>query len=99
PRCAQHLAIWGFRTLAEAHKLFGDRNQRPINRLGFSNAISTVSRTAPARRLYPPRSWRKHGGVLALAFTPLRAGDVLEGCALTRSRTKPNLWRSDRGCG
>src|SRR6266516_1799887 len=62
--------------------------------MGFMDVIPAVSRTIAVGRLYPSGGGSQHGGVLALAFAPLWAGDVLERCSLARPRAEPNVCRS-----
>ena len=68
--------------LAQAHELPGDGDQRADHRVGLARAVSSVPGSDAAGGVHAPRRGREHGGLLALALPALRAGDVLEGCAL-----------------
>src|SRR2546421_11438118 len=62
--------------------------------MGFSNAVSPLSRSTAPRRLHASRGRRQYGGVLALVVAPPWPGNLLEGCAVTRFGTEPHLRRS-----
>src|SRR5215470_10761672 len=81
----RHLVDRRPRALFKAIELPCYGNQRANHRMGFTDTISAISRTTPAGGLCAPCGRSKHGGVLALAFTPLRTRDLLEGGSLARS--------------
>src|SRR6266436_484080 len=94
PQRSRYLDVGRSRALIETYKLFGYRDECPNDRMGFTDAIPPVSGPITSGGLHASGCGSQYGGVLALAFAPLWAGDLLERRPFARPGAEPHLCRS-----